>query len=51
MRPWFQDFSQHGVTYDSTKVKAQIKAAKEQGVKEYLMWNAQNTYTEGAYKK
>lgn len=51
MRPWFQDFSQHGVTYGTDKVKAQIKAAKELGVNEYLMWNAQNNYTESAYKK
>lgn len=51
MRPWFQDFSQHGVTYDAKKVKAQLQAAEKLGVKEYLMWNAQNNYTENAYKK
>lgn len=51
IRPWFQDFSQHGVTYTAKDVQAQIRAAKELGVTDYLLWNASNKYTESALKK
>lgn len=50
LRPWLQDFSL-GVTYGAEQVKAQIKAAKEVGYNEYLIWNARNVYSEGAFGK
>jgi len=47
IRPWLQDFSL-GVTYGVPEVQAQIKAARTAGYQEYLLWNAQNRYTEAA---
>lgn len=44
IRPWLQDFFGYGVK----DVQAQIRAAKELGYEEYLLWNAQNRYTEAA---
>lgn len=44
IRPWLQDFFKYGVT----EVQAQIKAAKELGYDDYLLWNAGNVYTEAA---
>lgn len=50
LRPWLQDFSLGGVVYGVKEVRAQIKAAREQGYSEYLLWNAKNRYTEAAVK-
>ncbi|HVL40473.1 MAG TPA: putative glycoside hydrolase [Fimbriimonadaceae bacterium] len=49
VRPWLQDFSL-GVKYGVKEVQAQIKAAKELGYNEYLLWNARNQYTAAAVK-
>lgn len=46
IRPWLQDFYNYG----KDQIQAQIKAAKELGYEEYLMWNAGNHYVEEAYK-
>jgi hypothetical protein len=52
-RPWIQDFSApwlySGATfkYGKAEVEAQIKALHENGINEYLLWNAGNTYTKG----
>jgi hypothetical protein len=45
VRPWLQDFSL-GVHYGPEQVKAQIKAARELGYTEFLLWNAANRYTQ-----
>jgi hypothetical protein len=45
LRPWLQDFFGYG----KAEVHAQIRAAKELGYDEYLIWNARNRYTESAY--
>jgi hypothetical protein len=50
VRPWLQDFSLFGVKYGVAEVQAQIKAAKEIGYQEYLLWNANNNYTAAAVK-
>lgn len=50
LRPWLQDFSLGGVAYGVKEVRAQIKAARELGYSEYLLWNAKNRYTEAAVK-
>ncbi len=42
--PWFQDFTL-GVSYGATEVRAQIDAAAGLGVKDFLLWDAQCTYT------
>lgn len=52
-RPWIQDFdapwlySGPPTHYGKAEVEAQIKALKKHGIKEYLLWNAGNTYTQG----
>lgn len=42
-RPWLQAFD-IGATYTSDKYWAQIRAAREQGAKGWLFWNARNVY-------
>lgn len=51
MRPWLQDFSLYGVTYNAPEVKAQIKALDDLGVKSFILWNASNRYTSGVMSK
>ena len=52
-RPWLQDFTARYlgegkyIEYDSKAVEAQIQALKDHGIKEYLLWNAANDYTQG----
>jgi len=46
--PWFQDFNLGGVTYGQTEVRAQLDAADKLGVKDFLLWDAACTYTDGA---
>ena len=50
-RPWLQDFSLAGVEYGVERVKAQIKAAEEQGYTEWLLWDPSLKYTEGALRR
>ncbi|MCC2251681.1 MAG: putative glycoside hydrolase [Bacillota bacterium] len=51
-RPWIQDFEApwlySGATkqYGKAEVEAQIKALYENGINEFLLWNAGNSYTE-----
>lgn len=47
MVPWIQDFSL-GVAYGPEEVRAQIEAARDLGVDDWLLWNARVVYTEGA---
>jgi len=46
--PWFQDFSLGGVTYGETEVRAQLDAAAQLGVKDFLLWDAACTFTTAA---
>ncbi|WP_409304660.1 putative glycoside hydrolase [Peribacillus sp. SCS-155] len=52
-RPWLQDFTASYLgagnykKYGKAEVEAQIKALKDQGINEYLLWNAANRYTAG----
>ncbi len=52
-RPWIQDFTASYLgrgnykSYGKAEVEAQIKALNENGIKEFLLWDAANTYTEG----
>ncbi|MBB3128893.1 hypothetical protein FHS19_003568 [Paenibacillus rhizosphaerae] len=57
IRPWIQDFtaswlgSGHYEKYGKQQVEDQIRALKDAGVNEYLLWNASNRYSQGvAYK-
>ncbi len=45
--PWLQDFSL-GATYGPDEVRAQIDAAADLGIEEFLLWNAGSRYTSGA---
>lgn len=53
-RPWLQDFTAsylgegNFMTYGDEEVSEQIRALHEQGVEEYLLWNAASNYSEGA---
>lgn len=50
-RPWLQDFTASYLgngnyqVYGTEEVEAQIKALNEQGINEFLLWNAGNNYT------
>ncbi|SFL54155.1 hypothetical protein SAMN04488054_10271 [Salibacterium qingdaonense] len=52
-RPWIQDFTASWLgsgnyqEYGVEEVEAQIRALNEQGINEFLLWNATNNYTEG----
>jgi hypothetical protein len=52
-RPWIQDFTASWLgsgnyqNYGSEEVEAQIRALNENGIKEFLIWNASNKYTNG----
>lgn len=52
-RPWIQDFTAsylgpgNYIEYGAAEVSAQIQALKDNGIEEYLLWNAQNIYSEG----
>jgi len=54
IRPWIQDFTatwvKGHIRYGANEVKAQIKALEDNGVKEYLLWNPGNRYSEGGLK-
>ncbi|SHJ73208.1 putative glycoside hydrolase [Paramaledivibacter caminithermalis] len=54
IRPWIQDFTatwvEGHIRYGAEEVKAQIKALEDNGVKEYLLWNPGNRYSEGGLK-
>ncbi|GIQ68198.1 GTP-binding protein [Xylanibacillus composti] len=51
IRPWIQDFTASWVPgyipYGKKEVEAQIRAMQEQGIDEFLLWNASNRYTAG----
>jgi hypothetical protein len=49
IRPWYQDFTATWVkphkTYGTEDVNEQIKAAKEHGVEQFLLWNSNSNYS------
>ena len=49
LRPWLQDFNLLGVPYGVPEVRAQIKATNDVGLTSWLMWDAANKYSPGAY--
>lgn len=55
LRPWLQDFSATYLPrykkYGEAEIRAQIKATNDAGVKEWILWNAANKYTEGGLNK
>ncbi|MDF2547499.1 MAG: hypothetical protein K0R93_2397 [Anaerosolibacter sp.] len=55
IRPWIQAFTapwvKGHIKYNAKEVADQIRALEENGVDEYLLWNAGNKYPEEAVKK
>ncbi|GGA80668.1 hypothetical protein GCM10008025_25070 [Ornithinibacillus halotolerans] len=49
IRPWVQDFD-YKSNYTADDVRKQIQALDEQGITQYLIWNAGNIYTVEAFK-
>ncbi|HEY0829189.1 MAG TPA: putative glycoside hydrolase [Bacilli bacterium] len=51
IRPWIQDFTAPWISgyirYGKNEVEQQIKALKDNGVNEYLLWNSGNVYSAG----
>lgn len=53
-RPWIQDFTASYLgsgwykNYGAPEVSEQIRALNDNGVNEFLLWDAANTYSEGA---
>lgn len=53
-RPWIQDFTAsylgagYYMRYGAAEVTAQVQALADNGINEFLLWNAGNTYSEGA---
>lgn len=59
-RPWLQDFSatwlknvykDKYITYGPDEIRAQIDAAYDAGIKEWIFWNAANKYTKEGFLK
>ena len=54
IRPWIQDFTARWVKgyipYGPNEVNAQIKALEDNGIHEFLLWNAKNNYSESAFE-
>lgn len=48
LRPWLQDFDM-GSNYGVAEVRAQIKATYDIGLTSWLIWDAGNKYTTGAF--
>lgn len=52
-RPWIQDFTAsylgagNYIEYDAKAISEEVQALKDNGVNEFLLWNAGNDYTEG----
>jgi len=48
--PWLQDFSL-GVQYGPREVRAQVRAAKEVGIEEWIFWDPEVTYSTRGYPR
>lgn len=47
-RPWLQDFTLGPPRYEAPEVRAQIQAAYDLGIMEWVLWNPGSRYTEDA---
>jgi hypothetical protein len=48
VRPWLQDFDWGDMEYGPDEVRAQIDAAMEKGASGWMLWDADNSFTEDA---
>ncbi len=51
IRPWIQDFSLGTPRYTGEDLLKQVKALNDNGIKEYMLWNAGNKYSEDVLRK
>ncbi|WP_203227591.1 putative glycoside hydrolase [Calorimonas adulescens] len=51
IRPWIQDFTLGKPKYTGEDVLKQIKALKDNGIENYMLWNAGNKYSEDVFRK
>jgi hypothetical protein len=55
IRPWIQDFTatwvKGHIRYSAKEVEAQIQALSDNGIDEFMLWNAGNNYSEEALKE
>lgn len=53
LRPWIQSFTatwvKGHIPYGENEIRKQIKALKDLGIEEYMLWNASNRYIEMKY--
>lgn len=47
-RPWIQDFTLGAPVYGAAEVRAQIQAAYDVGIREWILWNPSTRYSESA---
>ena len=47
-RPWLQDFTLGSPRYEAPEVRAQIQAAYDVGIDEWVLWNPSSRYTQDA---
>ena len=50
IRPYLQSFSIRGVRYTATEVRAQIQAAEDLGITDWVLWNARGVYPAAAFR-
>ena len=50
VRPWLQDFTLYGITYDASRVRGQIESSEKDNSAGWMLWNFDNVYTAGALK-
>ena len=48
--PWYQDFTLGAPRYGAEHVRAQIQAGYDNGVHDWMLWNASSRYTIGALR-
>jgi hypothetical protein len=48
VRPWLQDFTLGDPPYGAPEVRAQVQAAYDAGITEWILWNSRAQYTEAA---
>ena len=48
IRPWLQDFTLGAPRYEAPEVRAQIQAAYDVGIDEWVLWNPSSRFTEDA---
>ncbi len=50
IRPYLQAFSIYRVRYDAEMIRAQIRAAEELGIGEWVLWNPRSVYPADAFR-